>query len=146
LLKDEAAEARQRLKPDSVELGSFLAETGLHLMNLNAHTEAEPFLRQSVAIRVEVEPNAWTTFATKALLGGSLLRQKKYADAEPLLKGGYEGMKQREASVPVTNLVVQTDTLGWLVQLYDEWDKKEQADEWRKELEAHKKKLTGDGK
>jgi hypothetical protein len=32
--------------------------------------------------------------------GGSLLGQQKYADGEPLLRKGYEGMKQREKSIP----------------------------------------------
>ena len=30
---------------------------------------------------------------TRSLLGGALLGQKKYAEAEPLLRSGYEGMK-----------------------------------------------------
>jgi hypothetical protein len=35
-----------------------------------------------------------------SLLGGALLGQKKDAEAEPLLLKGYEGMKQREKSIP----------------------------------------------
>ena len=37
---------------------------------------------------------------TKSMLGGALLGQKKYAEAEPLLLAGYEGTKQREATIP----------------------------------------------
>jgi hypothetical protein len=33
------------------------------------------------------------------MLGGSLLGQKKYAEAEPLLLSGYEGVKQREDKI-----------------------------------------------
>jgi len=33
------------------------------------------------------------------MLGGSLLGQKRYAEAEPLLLSGYEGMKQRQRSL-----------------------------------------------
>ena len=43
------------------------------------------------------------TFHTRSLLGGALLGQKKYADAEPLLTTGYEGMKQREQTMPAPN-------------------------------------------
>jgi hypothetical protein len=32
-------------------------------------------------------------------LGGSLLRQKKFVDAEPLILAGYEGMKARNAKI-----------------------------------------------
>ena len=43
-----------------------------------------------------IEPDTWTTFNTKSMLGGALLGQKKYAEAEPLLLKGYAGMKRRE--------------------------------------------------
>jgi hypothetical protein len=33
------------------------------------------------------------------LLGGTLLAQKKYADAEPFLRQGYTGMKQGEGTM-----------------------------------------------
>jgi hypothetical protein len=44
--------------------------------------------------REKKEPDAWTTFNTKSLLGGALLGRKKCADAEPLLMAGYAGMMQ----------------------------------------------------
>ena len=54
--------------------------------------------RECLLIREKTEPDAWTTFNTKSLLGGSLLGQKNYSGAEPLLLAGYEGMQEREAS------------------------------------------------
>ena len=51
---------------------------------------AEPLLRESLAISAKQAPDAWFTFNTQALLGGALLGQKKYAEAEPLLLRGYE--------------------------------------------------------
>ncbi len=56
-------------------------------------TEAEPLLRECLAIREKTQADEWTTFSTKSMLGGALLGQKKYADAGPLLLAGYEGMK-----------------------------------------------------
>ena len=38
------------------------------------------------------QPDVWTTFNTQSLLGGAP-GQKKFAEAEPLLLAGYEGMK-----------------------------------------------------
>src|SRR5207302_1359794 len=62
------------------------------------------------------------------------------ADAEPLLLQGYEGMKQREAKIPVNVRQVRlTEALERLVQLYDAWDKKDQAVEWRTQLIARAK-------
>jgi len=61
----------------------------------HAWVEAEPPLRKSVAIRDVMQPDGWRTLNTKSLLGGALLGQKKYADAEPLLRVGYKGLKSR---------------------------------------------------
>ena len=45
------------------------------------------------------------------MLGCSLLGQKKYADAEPLLKEGYDGMKRREETIPPEAIVRLTEAL-----------------------------------
>jgi eukaryotic-like serine/threonine-protein kinase len=57
-------------------------------------------VRECLAIREKKEPDAWTTFNGRSQLGGALLGHKRYADAEPLLLKGYEGMKQREDKIP----------------------------------------------
>jgi hypothetical protein len=67
-----------------------------------------------------------------------LLSQKKYAEAEPLLLNGYEGMKQREDKIPANSVGSLTGALERLVQLYDAWGKKDKADAWRKKLEQTK--------
>ncbi|MHB8736664.1 MAG: hypothetical protein ACYC6M_15285 [Terriglobales bacterium] len=73
------------------------------------------------------------THARRALLGG-----KKYADAEPLLLAGYEGMKKQQAKIPPQGKVRLTEAVERLVQLYEAMDKKDDAAKWRKELEARK--------
>jgi hypothetical protein len=72
----------------------------LTLLQLKAFTDAEPLLRESLAIREKQQAELWTTFNTQSMLGGALLGQKKYADAEPLLLKGYEAMKAREKTIP----------------------------------------------
>ncbi len=64
------------------------------------HADAEPVLRDCLAIRDKKQPDLWITFNTRSMLGDVLASQKKFADAEPLLLQGYEGMKQREKSIP----------------------------------------------
>jgi hypothetical protein len=72
-------------------------------------------------------------------LGACLLGQKKYAEAEPLLLKGYEGLRQHEERIPASFRRTRlTEALGRLVQLYDEWAKPDEAAKWRKELEAAK--------
>jgi non-specific serine/threonine protein kinase/serine/threonine-protein kinase len=101
--------------------------------------QALPLIEQVLTKREKQEPDAWTTFYAKAMLGEALLGQKKYADAEPLLVQGYEGMKQREAKIPPQFRDMRIrEPLDRLVQLYDAWDKPDQAAKWRKELERIK--------
>jgi eukaryotic-like serine/threonine-protein kinase len=97
-------------------------------------------LREGLAIQEKKQPDAWTTFNTQSILGVALLVQKKYADAEPLLRKGYEGLKQRAAQIPPqSKQVCLTRALERLVRLYDAWDRPEEAARWRKELEARTK-------
>ena len=56
-----------------------------------ASPEAEPLLRECLAIREKTQPDDWQTFDAQSLLGGALLGQKKYAEAEPLLLPGIRG-------------------------------------------------------
>ena len=79
------------LPKDSPELAGMLAQIGLSLLQQKKWTEAEPLLRECLAIREKTQPDVWSTFNTQSLLGGALLGQKKYAEAEPLLADGLRG-------------------------------------------------------
>ena len=98
---DELADLwKRKAGVDSPQYAGALASLGLNLLLQKKWTEAETVLRDALTIRETKEPDAWTTFNTKSMLGGALLGQKKYADAEPLLKAGYEGMKARAEKIP----------------------------------------------
>jgi hypothetical protein len=122
---------------DSLPYAGELAALGLILLRQQKWSDAGPLLQDCLAIRQKKEPDAWTTCNTKSLLGGVLLGQKKYADAEPLLLAGYEGIKQREAKIPEQFRNVHlTEALERLVQLYEATGQRDQAEHWRKQLEA----------
>jgi eukaryotic-like serine/threonine-protein kinase len=101
---------------------------------------AEPLLREALAIREKKLPDDWRTFETKGLLGASLLGRKKYAEAEPLLLQGYEGMKARESKIPAPSRKALAEAIDRIIRLYDARGDKGRADEWRK------KKLSSDHK
>ena len=115
-----------------------LAELGLSLLRMQKFAEAEP------AARVPGHPrkaNARTTGdrecegpARQAPLG-----QKKYAEAEPLLREGYEGMKRREGQIPLVGKARLTEAAERLVQLYEATNRPEKAGHWRQELERGSK-------
>ncbi len=105
-----------------------------HLLEQKRYAEAEPLARESHKIRAEKEPDAWTTYLTQSYLGWALLGQEKYEAAEPFLMQGYEGMKKREAAIPVTARGQLTKALERIVQLYEASGKPDEAEKWRKQL------------
>ncbi len=133
LTKDMLADARKRLPQDSPQLAAELASIGSALVQARAFTDAEPLLRECLAIREKTGPDAWTTFNTQSLLGGSLLGQKKLAEAEPLLQQGYEGMKAREKTMPPQAAMRIPDALDRLIDLYRATGKPSQVKKWQAE-------------
>jgi tetratricopeptide (TPR) repeat protein len=79
--------------------------------------QAVPLLRECLAICQKEQPDHWKTFHVRALLGGSLLAQKEYGEAGPLLVQGYEGMRQRAARMPAGGVRELAETREWLEQL-----------------------------
>ena len=136
LMQEQVAEARKMYPPDSYDLAQQLAQlSGVPLLQSKAYTEAEPILREALAIGEKMWPDAWMTFHTKSLLGGALLGQKKYAEAEPQLLAGYEGMKQREKE---NTIAKEFETgipkaLDRLIELYTATNKPDEAKKWRAE-------------
>jgi serine/threonine protein kinase/tetratricopeptide (TPR) repeat protein len=97
-------------------------------------SKAESVARQCLAIREKVQPENWITFSTRSQLGDTLLAQKRYAEAEPLILQGYEGMKSREAKIPVPQRKRLVEAAERVVKLYEAWGKPEKAADWRKKL------------
>jgi hypothetical protein len=95
--------------------------------------------RECLAIRENKEPDNWPTFNTQSVLGGILTKQKKLADAEPLLLSGFKGLKQQEANLPAAGKVCLKNTLQRLVQLYEAMDRPDQAAEWKQKLAEFEK-------
>jgi hypothetical protein len=143
LLLEHLPETRKVLPKDSPQLAGQLAQIGLGLLEQKRWTEAEPLLRECLAIQEKIQPDAWLTFNTKSMLGGALVGQKKYADAEPMLLSGYQGMKQRQKTIPSAALVRLTEAVERLVQLYEATDNQDEAARWRKEREAIKHSSKG---
>jgi tetratricopeptide (TPR) repeat protein len=92
-------------------------------------------LRRCLSQRQQATPNAWQAFNTQSLLGGALLDQKKYAEAEPLLLKGYEGLKAREKTIPKQRggALRIPEALDRLIELYTAINKPDEAKTWQAE-------------
>jgi serine/threonine protein kinase/tetratricopeptide (TPR) repeat protein len=126
-------------EPDSSKRCSAQVILGYALLGQQKYAEAESLLREALTMRSQLEPESWSTFNTKSLLGGTLLGQRKYADAEPLLLQGYEGMKQRETTIPAQIRMRRlNEALERLLQLYEALGRKDEViDCYRKAIELN---------
>jgi serine/threonine protein kinase len=140
---------RQEGKPQEFNeaYARALDALGLNLLRQQKWAEAEAVLREDVTIREKIKDADATVVAANArsMLGGSLIGQKKYRDAEPLLLQGYQGLKQttnvavfgwaaRDMFMPLVKQAVER-----LVQLYEGWGRPDEAARWRRELQGIKK-------
>jgi len=137
------AVVKERSGAESAAYTGELVPLGLNLLEQRKFADAEPILRECLTIGEKKEPDAWTTFNTKSMLGEALLGQKKYADAEPLLLKGYEGLKQREKTMPPPVKVRLPEAAERLVKLYEATGKQDEAAGWRTEEERYTGKLVG---
>jgi tetratricopeptide (TPR) repeat protein len=110
-----------------------LVGTGLEMFQAARFRAAELAFRECLTIRERTEPDAWPTFNARSLLGGSLLAQGKYTEAEPLLLKGYEGMKAREKTIPPQATTRVPEALDRLIDLYTATGKPDEAKKWRAE-------------
>ncbi len=135
LLTEFVAGQRKRFPKGDPRFAGLLAQVALALLECEQFTVAEEMLRECLAIREKAEPDAWTTFNTMAMLGGALLGQKKYAQAEPLLVKGYHGMKAREQTIPPQGKDRLPEALDRLIELSTALEKPDEVKKYQ-ELRA----------
>jgi serine/threonine protein kinase/tetratricopeptide (TPR) repeat protein len=134
LVPDIVADARRTSPKDSPKLAGILAQSGLTLLQVQAYAEAEPLLRECLAIREKTQPEDWSTFNTRSQLGNSLLGQGMFPEAELLIVAGYEGLKAREAKIPAPGKARLPEAAARVVKLYETWGKTDQAAAWKAKL------------
>ncbi len=132
LARTMLAEGRAALPSDDHQRAGLLAQIGSVLLDARAWAEAESPLRESLALRQKVEPDAWTTFNTSSMLGAALLGQKDDG-AEPLLRSGYEGLKARADKIPPQAGAILAEALDRLIAQAEATNKPDEATAWREE-------------
>jgi tetratricopeptide (TPR) repeat protein len=125
---------RKVLGNDSGEVAYSLVIVAGILDRQGKMADVEPLARECLAIFEAKTPDHWRVFEARSLLGASLMGQKKYADAEPLLLSGYEGLKQREDKLPTAIRPRLQPAIRRLVRLYEETGRADRAAEWKQRL------------
>ena len=117
--------------PDTLEA---LALSGRIAVLQRKDAAAETLLRQALSAYEKTAPDAWERYNCQTWLGASLAGQKKYAEAEPLLISGYEGLLQRESKIPAADRTDLAEAGARIATFYQEWGKPEKAAEWQQKL------------
>ncbi|MDG3007136.1 serine/threonine-protein kinase [Paludisphaera mucosa] len=121
-----------------VGLTGRLTRLGSCLNNLKAWPEAESIAREALSHCEQASPQAWTAYRARSMLGAALLGQRRWAEAEPLLRDGYQGMKASEISIPHEEKVYLDWALRRLIALAKATGDVEELAAW----EAERKVLT----
>jgi tetratricopeptide (TPR) repeat protein len=133
LLRELADLWKRKAGADSLPYAAALASLGLNLLQQEKWSEAETVVREALAIRETKAAADWLTFNTQSMLGGALLGQEKYHDAEPLLRTGYEGMKVRAEKMPAASKPRLAESLDRLIGLAEATNKPDDARMWKEE-------------
>ncbi len=131
-LTEALALDRKRLKPGELATRSCLTALARLRLTQRKYAEAESLLREAMNGSGNQNAEIWDTFDRQSLLGASLLGQGKFAEAEPLLLSGYEGLMKQSPAISVDANLPEAGQR--LVQLYTAWGKPDKADEWRRKL------------
>ncbi len=121
LFAAEATGWRQHFRAAPAALAGKLAAIGQLLLDFRRPCAAEPYLRESLALRQSAEPDPSAVAEVRSLLGDCLRRQKRYAEAEPLLLAGHAGAATDAAGAAAERLVA----------LYAAWGKAAELPQWR---------------
>ncbi|UCE61539.1 MAG: serine/threonine protein kinase [Phycisphaerales bacterium] len=90
--------------------------------------EAAALLRGCLAMRQQALPQGhWLISDVMSRLGGAMTAGGKFAEAEPLLLAGYEGLNEK----PWVAADHKRRATERIVRLYESWGKLEQASKWR---------------
>jgi len=132
--KETLAVQRKVLAPTDRGIANTLANIGRILLEQGNGRDAEKLLRECMTIREEVMPDTWQTYNTKSALGGALLEQREYGEAEPLLLAGYEGLQKADPSLPSVAKPRIREAIQRLVSLYEQTGRPAQAAQWKAKL------------
>ncbi len=142
LYRGRLQSAPKRLPAGDEESIRTLTELSRLLIAEEKFAEAEPLAREALTLMENSNPDDWRTFSGRSLVGATLLGQKQFETAESLLVAGYEGMKEREASINYLCRPYLKDALQRVVRLYQATERSDQAAAYQKQLEGFDQPAT----
>jgi hypothetical protein len=123
-----------RRRIEAAVIRGSLART---LQRQGRYQAAESLVREALMFFEKERPDDLRRFFWVNLLGAVLADQQRYAEAEPLLLQGFEGVKEREAILAGKAANTQIAECGErIVRFYEMTGQQEKATAWRAKLPA----------
>jgi tetratricopeptide (TPR) repeat protein len=129
---------RRVLGPEHPKRLASMNDLAFLYLSQGNYAQAEPLLHEALNGYQKSMNDTWDRYNCQSLLGASLAGQEKYAEAEPLSVSGYEGMLQREATIPAASRFKLRQAGEWIIQMYQHWGKPEKAAMWKQKLQPAK--------
>jgi tetratricopeptide (TPR) repeat protein len=123
----------ERFGPDHPQTAQTLVSWGNSLLRAGDVEVAESKLRRAIEIlSMHVPSDSWQLSAPRSILALCLIPQRRFGEAETLLRQAYDALlTQFEASHPRVQRVIERTAA-----LYEAWDRPADAREWRTRLVA----------
>jgi hypothetical protein len=103
---------------------------GLALLDLGRARDADPLLRESLALRRAALPAGhWLISSSESVLGACLTAERRYPEAEALLLRAHAGLETSRGGDHDRTVEARRR----LVALYEAWGRPERAASWRSE-------------
>jgi serine/threonine protein kinase len=137
-----------RAQNDEGRVKDALGELAWSLLFANRYVEAEPVARECLAVHERITNDPVGKSWVKGLLGESLMKQKRYTDAEPLLLSAYEEVNAHKAEIPAGwDGLFWGETLARVANFYTVTHQPQRAAEWKERVadfeKAQKAKKSG---
>jgi hypothetical protein len=127
---------RKQVGPKSPHTILCMGHLARSYAGLGRDSEAIELLEATVELEAEVfGPEHVQTYTSSTILGYQYLKLRKYAKAESVLVDAYTGLAKLQEANP-TPAISSALPRGceWLVELYRQWGKPDQAKIWEEKL------------
>ena len=125
---------RELRGPDHQEVAASLYTLASVLLRAGKLDAAEQQARAAEFLYQKILPDDWRLYSAQSLRGAILAKQGRYAEAETLLKAGYNGIKERESKISVMNRFRLVQAVERALELYETWGKPDEAARWQAKL------------
>jgi tetratricopeptide (TPR) repeat protein len=122
------------LREFGAEAANTLADAEVFAQALNfvgRHGEAEPILRHVAGSLMRTQPDHWRSHYVRGLLGRTLARDGRPAEAEPLLRESYAALLARQSALPASRRDAAGVFAGQLALVYAALGRPADAAAWQ---------------